>query len=315
LWCLQEALDVRKDVKIVNLSLANAKWYIKQIQSNLGIDLGWTDSQIDYLPLFGTRDGTTFRLQDLVIDAIIVNNYGKIPIAFSVTVPSGSRKFRGRSVDSRLVLHGLAWHLRDSGDKIDVDAESSYAFFTNPEKFRTSGLIDSTIYKDETIRRLSGNYANSMLMVAEKLRREGKLKKAEELIRKTIRLVPHFYKALGDLANILATQENLSELRALVDTTTGGDRAWMNTLLARLEMAKGDPARGERLLNAVLVQNPSFRPALDELIHYYYEQNNVPGMKVLLQRWLQFNPDDNKIRSLLMELQQRPQAGKRKAGS
>ena len=35
----------------------------------------------------------------------------------------------------------------------------------------------------------------------------------------------------------------------------------------------------------------------------YFDTKNVLGMKALLQRWLQFNPGDDKIRMMLMELQ------------
>ena len=303
LWCLQEALGVRRDVKVVNLTLSNAKWYVKQIQNTLKVDLGWTDETIDRLRSYRLQDGTPYLLQDQVVTAIIANNFGRRPINFSVTVSSRYRRYQGRSLDHRLLLTGMSWRLLDSGEKISVDAEAAYDFFTNPQKFRDGGLDDPGVFKSETARRLSGNYATGMLRVAEELKGLGDYKRAEELIRKTMRLVPHYPNAIDPLASIMSRQGRLFELRALIDSTEGGDRPWLNTVLARTEIKHGDAQKGERILNGVLVSNPTYRAALDELMRLYFDTKNVLGMKALLQRWLQFNPGDDKIRMMLMELQ------------
>ncbi len=52
LWYLQDVEGVRRDVKIVNLSLLNTNWYIKELKSNdpykVGaVNIRFTDSQID----------------------------------------------------------------------------------------------------------------------------------------------------------------------------------------------------------------------------------------------------------------------------
>jgi tetratricopeptide (TPR) repeat protein len=303
LWCLQEALGVRRDVKVVNLTLSNAKWYVKQIQNTLKVDLGWTDNTIDRLRSYRLQDGTPYLLQDQVVTTIIANNFGRRPINFSVTVGSRYRRYQGRSLDNRLLLTGMSWRLLDSGERISVDVEEAYDFFTNPQKFRDGGLDDPRVFKSETALRLSGNYATGMLRVAEELEGLGDYDRAEELIRKTIRLVPHYPNAVDPLAAIMSRQGRLSELQALVDTTDSSDRAWLNTVLARTEIKYGDAQKAERILNGVLISNPTYRTALDELMRLYFDTKNVLGMKVLLQRWLQFNPGDEKIRMMLMELQ------------
>jgi hypothetical protein len=64
LWCMQEVYGVRRDVKVVNLSLSNSTWYIKQLKSSMGLDLGLSNEEIDRLTPYRTADGTIFRLQD-----------------------------------------------------------------------------------------------------------------------------------------------------------------------------------------------------------------------------------------------------------
>ena len=65
LWYLQEVMGVRRDVRVVNLSLLNTPWYIKQLRDQTNRDspplpISFTDSQIDALQptLFQPADVT-----------------------------------------------------------------------------------------------------------------------------------------------------------------------------------------------------------------------------------------------------------------
>ena len=56
LWYIQEVEKVRKDVRVVNLSLLNTPWYIEQLKHQVPkIPINLTDEIIDRLdPVFGT---------------------------------------------------------------------------------------------------------------------------------------------------------------------------------------------------------------------------------------------------------------------
>ena len=63
LWYLQEVMGVRRDVRVVNLSLLNTPWYIRQLRDQQNRDsaplpISFTDAQIDQLQptLFEPRD-------------------------------------------------------------------------------------------------------------------------------------------------------------------------------------------------------------------------------------------------------------------
>lgn len=302
LWCLQEAYGVRRDVKIVNLSLANTKWYIRQLQNNMNLELGLSDEEIDRLRPYRLADGTIFRLQDQVIDAVIANNRGRIPINFAVTVGMGSRRYRGKSIDTLLALSGMVWRIDSAGSPLRVDMESSIVFFTNPDRFKARGANDPSIYKDETTIRLTRNWANGFLMVTDSLRKAGDLEGAERLVKRAVEQIPHSSDAIEFLAALYSDQGRTEELRALIEQSAYGDKRKLSILLGRAERKLNRDDEAERLLSGVLDAYPTYRPAFEELMRLYFETKRAMRMKALLQRWLQFNPHDNQVKRMLKEL-------------
>jgi tetratricopeptide (TPR) repeat protein len=303
LWCLQEAYGVRKDVKVVNLSLANTRWYIKQLKNNMNLELGWSDKEIDRLRPYRTRDGKIFQLRDQVIDAIITYNRGVLPINFSVTVAAGARRFRGEQIDTLLEMSGMVWRLDTvAGPPLRVDLESSIDFFTNLDKFRARGADDPTIYKDETTYRLTSNWANGFLVVADTLRKAGDLATAEKLAKLAVQKIPHAADAVEFLAKLYADQSRAEELRALIDEAQSGDRRLLNFLLGQVERKRGRTEEAERILKSVLNMDPTYQSAFRELVRIYYEARQLDRLQMLMEQWLQFNPRDNEVKRLLREL-------------
>ena len=150
LWYLQEVEKLRTDVAVVNLSLLNTPWYIKQwrdkrSESTQFIKL--SDFQIDELtskltrwekqkvqvPVFDdpenedgyiewemkpTYGGQALRVQDMMIMRIINDARWRIPIYFAVTVSQQNRI----GLDRYLDMQGLTFHLKShKTDPIDAD--------------------------------------------------------------------------------------------------------------------------------------------------------------------------------------------------
>ncbi len=339
LWCLQGVYGVRTDVTIVNLALANTKWYIKQVQSSLGLDLGWSESHIDGLRPFHVPDSasldqrqqyvdkevyaylrvsdremdslyrlgvpynTTFRLNSQVMDKIIYSYLGKRPINYAVSVGGGPRRYLGRSVDTMLSLSGMMWRLSQAGGGQRTDIERSIEFFTGDNGFRARGVNDPTVSKNEATRRLTKNYANGFLMVGDALRARGDLEQAQHLVARAVELIPHSAAAVEFLAAVYAERGMIEPLSALLTDAQAGDKRWLQTLLARTQRSHNLDAEAEDILSAVLAANPDYRPAFEELMRFYFETNRVSDMKTLLQQWLQTNPNDQRVRAMLAELQ------------
>ncbi len=338
LWCMQGVYGIRTDVTIICLALANTKWYIKQIQDAMGLDLGWSNKHIDELRPFHIPDsmtlvqrqqyidkslydylavseqekdslyalgvpyGRTFRLNSMVQDKIIYSYLGKRPINYAVSMGGGSKYYLGRKIDSMLSLSGMMWKLNEEAGGRRVDIEASLDFFLTEGRFQARSVADPTVYKNETARRLTGNYANGFLVVADTLRKAGDLEKAEKLIRHAVDLIPHSGDAVEFLASLYAETGKVEQLTELIADAQAGDREWLQVLLARGHRTNDDNATAEQMLQAMLHSSPKYRPALDELIRLYFEDNRPAAMDSLLARWLQFNPRDGQIRAMLTDL-------------
>ena len=153
LWYLQEVENVRKDVAVVNLSLLNTPWYIKQWKEARSdetkfIDL--SDKQVDAITsrlqrweekkvqvpvgndpennlgyiewnVKPTFAGQALRVQDIMVLRIINDAEWRVPIYFAVTVSQSNRI----GLDSYLDMQGLTFQLK-SHKTSPVDQDMMY---------------------------------------------------------------------------------------------------------------------------------------------------------------------------------------------
>ena len=153
LWYLQEVENLRTDVAVVNLSLLNTPWYIKQWRDKRPKETQFitlSDRKIDQLtsslqrwekqkvrvPVYDdpknkkgyiewemkpTYQGQALRVQDMMIMRIISDAAWRVPIYFAVTVSQQNRI----GLDNFLDMQGLTFQLK-SHRTSPVDTDKMY---------------------------------------------------------------------------------------------------------------------------------------------------------------------------------------------
>ncbi|MFQ6046638.1 MAG: DUF2723 domain-containing protein [Gemmatimonadales bacterium] len=177
LWYAQEVAGVRRDVTIVNLSLGNTDWYIRQLRDNpvrpfepeqapwyahLAPDTppgplhSWSDAQIDRLRSQVLREARLFRAGDLNVTLpastplyimnqltlqLIYENWNKRPIYFALTAGQGNWV----GLDRYLTQEGLLFRVN-----VRVPSDSAVmtpGIFGPPIDVRRTERLVSDIYR------------------------------------------------------------------------------------------------------------------------------------------------------------------------
>jgi hypothetical protein len=190
LWAIQEAFGIRKDVRIVNLSLLNTDWYIKQLKDvEPKVPLTFTRAQIDMLnvelnpfmeptayvlpnagiqvTIPGRQQQNVLRVQDKVLLNIVDSNKWRKPIYFAVTVSDDN--FMG--LDPYLQMQGLVYRINQKPVPEDqrMDINKSVYLLDKVFKYGTAKISDHPT--DEAIRGLISNYTACYVQVALALRK------------------------------------------------------------------------------------------------------------------------------------------------
>jgi hypothetical protein len=168
LWALQEAYGIRRDVRIVNLSLVNTDWYIKQLkhlEPKVPIEV--------MLP--GRKELNALRVQDQMVVNIVDANKWKKPVYFAVTVSDDNLMGLG----PYLKMQGLAYRLmpRVVAESDRLDMARTVHLLDNVYRYR--GLGDGTARLNDTSEKLLSNYAASYIQIALSMRRPLSQMKAE----------------------------------------------------------------------------------------------------------------------------------------
>ena len=118
IWYLQEVEHFRRDVTVVNLSLVNLPWYVKQLRNSASsLPLSYTDTELDNLRVQAFRDPATGQMQwvlvrDYVVKDIVDTNRRTPharPVFFAVTIPRENMDF----YFPFLQMEGLAYRLTE----------------------------------------------------------------------------------------------------------------------------------------------------------------------------------------------------------
>jgi hypothetical protein len=306
-WCLQEAYGIRRDVSLINLSLANTFWYIRQVKNQMGVAFDLPDAEIDRLRFSPERG----RIQDQVIDIVLTSNRWERPVHFGTSVPEGSRVFDGVSLDSNLVIVGVTMKLVRERRGLDVDRDLTMKRYREDFQFR--GLSDTTIYKSEATRRIADNYATGLLFVADAYRKEGLIDSAVMVVRFAARLRPELLNAYAYIAQLGGEYGR----PGLLDTLLAFAPPWMRSdlcynfgLAAEL---RGDSGWAPPAYRRALTLDSGNEAAFRRLAAGLYDRQSLDSLLALIDNWIQANPIDTVgpllRRDVLLLMQRRSDPG------
>src|SRR5206468_9089696 len=137
LWYIQEVEHVRKDVRVVNLSLLNTPWYIRQLRDQEPkVPFTFTDAQLDAIqPYQDEKTGKVIWVKDQAVADMVKANQWKRPIYLAVTVPDQI------GLDKNLTLEGLVFRVNPREVKdhmVDVGKTMNNLY----KVFRYEGLLN-----------------------------------------------------------------------------------------------------------------------------------------------------------------------------
>lgn len=333
-WFEQEVSNTRKDVRIVNLSLGNTEWYLKQMKAN-GVPMGLSDAEIDMLRPVMNRQGEVFPVSGLAIRLIIAANAGKkltfeeliapaeeffakvftpdyaekFPVYFAVTV--GSENFAG--LRPHLSFEGLLYRVMPYKTNESVNVEVARRNLSEVYRFR--GIEDPKLYKDGNTQMLLGNYAVAFWNVGMAMRRKAeeiKLKapaEADELRREAIKLFERAVNIVPDRPegqNLMAISymemgrldEAIASFRRLVDMDKRSPYPILQLAMAFEKSGRMDSA--EVYLQKAVQHSPGSGEVHGALYNFYlYSKRDTARAVAVLEGWLAKNPQDGSARQIL----------------
>jgi len=303
-WCMQETYGIRKDVKVVNLSLGNLDWYISQLREHHGVPISWSDEQIRRLRPYRTQDGKEFRIQDQLIDEILTQNRWRYPVQMTVTTPDNNRRYRGESLDEYLVLEGMTFTLYKSKGRNRVNYDKCKRLYWDEFKYR--GIADTTIYMDEAAKRLTDNYAQGFLWMADSMRLANDLEAAMDHIYKGIEYLPKSWDLYGYGAQILSDMGKRDTIDAFLEPVPEWKKKEIYLHWGLLASSNNDFNTATYAFRKSYMTDSNYTDAFRALASTYYRRGAIDSLKSLLSEWMERHPEDTDTRQLLYELQNIP---------
>ena len=337
LWFLQNVEKIRQDVRVINLSLLNADWYILQLKDIWNVPIDLTYEQIKGIPTrmsdgryaprprvpyydpirkqkkflfpyYDEKSGRVMRIQDMMVENILLANKWRYPFYFSRTTPSSNRV-------------GLDDHVRKEGLVDRVVAEEGKNMI-DPEKFHKNlwevyqyrGLADMSagsignVYKNETTVGLLVNYSERFIELAEYYLRNNQTDKAKAELEKAASVLPDYYRTHLQLYKLYMDDGDTAKADSLLE----GYRARMNTLIRKcpeillyyqylglVYQAQEKFDQAEKIMQKAYKINPSDRMTFQILRQLYLYSKQSEELVKLLKNWLEDHPEDEQSRKLL----------------
>lgn len=317
LWYLQQVEKVRPDVDIVNLSLVQINWYVRQLKER-DVPMSFSFEEIDRMHPYWARDPSTgeprlISLKDIVVHDIIRENNFNRPLYFAVTVDD----FLGYY--DNLELQGMVFELVPTAGRHQIDIDKTYENCF--ENYRYDSIVDvddgwrvmDEVYKDPATSRLITNYAAgfSRLAFAEMEKSPPNVEEAIRLYDISLKFAPDYLPALNGLVAIYAARlyqpvKALPYAQQVVTSQPDNMDGWIryggvNLMIAeKVEMqgdADGALSYYRTAMDAyelALRKTPDRSDIYPALLSIYQRLGEDTKLDRLIELWQRYAPDDFK---------------------
>jgi tetratricopeptide (TPR) repeat protein len=331
LWFLQNVEKIRQDVRIVNLSLLNADWYILQLKDiwNVPINLKYEEikgiptkmsdgrwaprpgvpyydeirKRRTYLfPYYDEKSGKVMRIQDQMLEQILLANQWRYPFYFSRTTPPNNRV----GLDNHVIKEGLVDRLVPEEGENMIDLEVYHKNLWEVYQYR--GLADMNVYKDDNTVGLLMNYSERHIELSDHYKMNNQTDKAKETLEHAAKFLPDYYRTYLLLYKMYLDEGDTTKANDLLDRY----EARMETMVERSPeillyyqylglayQARGKFDEAERIMRRAYELKPTDLMNFQILRQIYAYNKDFDKLITLLEDWLEDHPDDGQSQRLL----------------
>jgi Flp pilus assembly protein TadD len=322
LWFLQEVEGIRKDVRVVNLSLLNTDWYIKQLKHmEPRVPIAFSDTQIEQLnvrpweeqpvsigglswtvpPAIKLSNGRGYlRVQDLMVLHILETNNWQRPLYFAVTVSPDNKV----GMEEYHQMEGMVFRVVKTRGNNQMDLDRTHKNLWTVYKYR--GIADSTVYKDAQTSNLLRNYSAAFQQLAIMRWQRGEVETAIREMEKYLSLnITNNQVDKTIMAQLYADGKQYDKAAGFAEDLAANHGTFDGYILLS-EAYRRDRMEDKTLdiLERGLAAHPDYPKGYEQLAKLYFQKGDTARVIETLERWLRVAPGDSTVRTTIAEMKQ-----------
>lgn len=307
LWYMQEVENFRRDVRVVNLSLLNTDWYIRQLRDHEPrVPIRLDDATVRVLGEGAVQDsaGRYVLTNQYMVGHIVGQSqkpgggWTQQPY-FAVTVPEHM------GLESHFSLEGLVYRVNRDTLQGQVDERTTRHSLYNVFKYRglflADGSWDPRVYKDENAATLSRNFAAAHLQLAFYYRRRGDMAQAVAEMERVARMFPDYADVLIPLGGFYMDQGDTARALALFEKLAANtpDNPEVRYSYGLTLVFKGRLDQALHEFDAAIALDPNYNSAYYAAFYCLNQSGQHDRALGYIQRWVEGHPNDSQAQQML----------------